>query len=152
VSYKEDTTKKIGGKDRKVTLEMKTDKKYYIDTTLNKKKKQDASGRSTCIVCEKGKDCKDAHTAIELDLLPIDKQIKNLKGAIKAQTTLMMNDRPMEPWRPCASDFKVDAVEFGKKKKKKGKDGEDEEDDKKKNKKRLFERENPFDKPWKAEN
>lgn len=71
-------------KDQKVTLEMKTDKKYYIDTTLNKKKKQDASGRSTCIVCEKGKDCKDAHTAIELDLLPIDRQIKNLKGAIKA--------------------------------------------------------------------
>lgn len=84
-------------------------------------------------------------------MLPLDKQIKNLKGAIKAQTTLMMNDRPLEPWRPCASDFKVDEqAELAKKKKKKGE--KEEEDDDKKKKKRLFERENPFDKPWKADN
>jgi hypothetical protein len=42
-------------------------------------------------------------------------------------------------------------VEFGKKKKKKDKEGE-EDDDKKNKKKRLFERENPFDKPWKGDN
>jgi len=83
-------------------------------------------------------------------MLDMKDRLHNLKGAIKAQTHLMMNDRPSEPWRPCASDFKVDEVEFGKKKKKKDDKGE-EEDDKKK-KKRLFERENPFDKPWKAEN
>lgn len=64
----------------------------------------------------------------------------------------MMNDRPLEPWRPCASDFKVTEVEFGKKKKKKDKDGDDDDDKKKNGKKRLFERENPFEKPWKGEN
>ena len=107
LSYKaEPEGKKM--KDQKVRLEMKTDKKYYMDTKLNKKKRQDANGRSCTIVCDKGKDCNLAHYPIQLDLLPLDKQIKNLRGAMKAQDTLMKNDRPMEPWRPCASDFKVD--------------------------------------------
>ena len=41
-------------------------------------------------------------------MLDMKDRLHNLKGAIKAQTHLMMNDRPSEPWRPCASDFKVD--------------------------------------------
>jgi hypothetical protein len=64
---------------------MKTKDKYYIDGTLTKRNIPDKeTGRMKCVVCPQGKECKHAHTAIELDLTPMPHMIKNLNGLIKS--------------------------------------------------------------------
>jgi chemotaxis protein histidine kinase CheA len=88
-------------------IEMKTKDKYYIDNHLVKQNIQDPkSGTMKCIVCPNGRNCNHAHTAIELDLTPLPQKIKNLNGLIKASSSKLKVDKPLEPWRPCASDFK----------------------------------------------
>ena len=50
-------------------IEMATENKYFVDTKIVRKNIQDpTTGRSKATVCNKGKDCQFAHTAIELDL------------------------------------------------------------------------------------
>lgn len=89
-------------------IEMKTKDKYYMDCTLVKQNFQDPkTGTMKCVVCPSGKNCNKAHTAIELDLTPLPHKIKNLNGLIKSQTQKLKSDKPMEPWRPAASDFKT---------------------------------------------
>jgi len=59
------------------------------------------------VVCHNGKDCKFAHTPIELDLNVLPQKIKNMNNVIKVQDRDLRADKPMEPWRPSAASFKV---------------------------------------------
>jgi hypothetical protein len=56
---------------------------------------------------EKGKctdrECGFAHFAIELDLVPLDANIKNLQGMIEVSSKKLQNMKPLEPWRPAKS-------------------------------------------------
>ena len=88
-------------------IEMKTKDKYYIDNTFTKSNTLDKNGRMNCQVCPAGKKCSHAHTAIELDLTPLPHQIKNLTGLIKSQQAQLKSDKPTQPWKPAASDFKL---------------------------------------------
>jgi len=66
-------------------IEMKTKDKYYVDAHLTKQNIQDPkTGANKCFICAQGKNCNLAHTAIELDLIPLPHKIKNLNGLIKA--------------------------------------------------------------------
>ena len=60
-------------------IEMKTDSKYYVDRKYTKTVDLDLETQTIkCTVCKAGKNCKHAHTAIELDLAPLSSKIKNL--------------------------------------------------------------------------
>ena len=92
---------------------MKTKDKYYVDSKPAKQNIQDPkTGTMKCIVCPQGKNCPHAHNAIELDLTPLPHQIKNLTGLIKTQNSKLKSDKPIQPWRPCASDFNRDGKCF----------------------------------------
>ena len=70
-------------------IEMKETKKgegkHYIETVIDKREKLDLKTmKITCDVCPKGKDCPHAHNSIQLDLIPIEKSMSNLKGIIKS--------------------------------------------------------------------
>jgi hypothetical protein len=68
-------------------IEMKTKDKHYIETVIDKREKVDLKTMTiTCQVCPKGKECPHAHNAIQLDLIPMTQNIKNLNGIIKSQT------------------------------------------------------------------
>ena len=60
------------------------EKKYYVDTKFQRQNFQDPkTGRMKSVVCHNGKDCKFAHTPIELDLNQLPQKIKNLNNVIK---------------------------------------------------------------------
>ena len=90
--------------------------------------------------------CPHAHTAIELDYTPLEDKIKNLNAVAKAQTHQLKNDRPREPWRPCAQNFKTSDLPDTAKKPKKSTE-EDGEEKKKTARKGILDRENVFLKP-----
>ena len=138
------------GVEAKCKTKKEKGREYYVDTTLSRQKVHDAqTGAQINVACPSRKDCKNAHTAIELNFTKLEDKIHNLSGVIKTQTIKMKNDKPIEPWRPCANDLQMkDLPEYGKKKKKHHHD--DDENDKG-NKKGILERENVFRKPYEKE-
>jgi hypothetical protein len=63
---------------------MKTAGKYYVQNVISRKTVQDSkTHKETCYVCPKGHNCPHAHNPIELDLIPISSNIKNLNSIIK---------------------------------------------------------------------
>lgn len=87
-------------------IEMKTDSKYYIDRKYTKTVDLDLETQTIkCTVCKAGKNCKHAHNAIELDLAPLSSKIKNLQVVVKSEKHKLLNDKPLEPWRPAARNF-----------------------------------------------
>jgi hypothetical protein len=83
-----------------------------------------------------------------MEFTQLDHQVKNLNGVIKAQTIKLKNDKPIEPWRPCANNFSANDLPDKSKKKK---HVEDENEDKKNKRKGILERENVFRKPYEKE-
>jgi hypothetical protein len=80
--------------------------KYYIDINIEKKFVQDAeTNKEKCYICPRGKECPHAHNPIQLDLIPLKNNIKNLSGIVKSQTIKLKNAKPLEPWRPSAASF-----------------------------------------------
>ena len=128
---------------------MKTAKAYYIDTTINKQRILDQKTEQVkCVVCPQGKNCPHAHNPIELEFTKLGHKMSNLTGVIKAQTIKLKNDKPIEPWRPCANNFSANDLPDKTKKKK---HSEEENDDKKDKRKSILERENVFRKPYEKE-
>lgn len=50
--------------------------------------------------CERGNDCDKAHWAIELDLVSLEDNIRNLQDMIKTSTKKLKESKPLEAWRP----------------------------------------------------
>lgn len=131
-------------------IEMKTKDKHYIETVIDKREKLDLKTMTiTCQVCPKGKECPHAHNSIQLDLIPMKDNIKNLNGIIKSQTSKLKNAKPLEPWRPSAKNFVPGEVEQPSRKPK----VTEEEEEKRQATKRkgILERENVFRKPYEKE-
>jgi hypothetical protein len=65
-------------------ITMKTKGKYYVSTNREKHTVLDPkTQRESCLICPKGNQCSKAHTAIQLDLIPLTTTIKNLSGVVK---------------------------------------------------------------------
>lgn len=60
-------------------IKMKTKDAYHIKTVLEKTKVMDAKTKQeTCYLCPKGHNCPHAHNPIELDLIPLKTNLKQL--------------------------------------------------------------------------
>jgi len=83
---------------------MKGKDSYYVKRVGEKHFSVDKThGTKICQACPKGSHCPHAHNAIQLDLIPLASNIKNLTGIMKSQTAKLKNNKPVEPWRPCLS-------------------------------------------------
>lgn len=132
-------------------VDMKTENKYYVDAKISRQYMLDhATGKKKCVVCPNGKNCPHGHSAIDLDFTKLKNKIQNLSGVIKVQSTKMKNDKPLEPWKPCAQSFSAaDLPDHGKKKK--AANENEEEAEKGDKRKSILERENVFRKPYEKE-
>lgn len=94
--------------------------------------------------CPEGDNCGDAHFAIELDLVTLETNIKNLTGMIGTTTKKLKESKPLDPWRPVKSGVVEDTdLMHMKSKKRKRMDDDDDEDERKPGEKEdIFEREN----------
>jgi len=92
---------------------MKTKGKYYIHTNKEKTTVMDhKTQRESCLICKEGKECKKAHTAIQLDLIPITTTIKNLTGVVKVQNHDMKTTKPADVWKPVAGHVELGGKYF----------------------------------------
>ena len=55
--------------------------------------------RESTLICPKGNECSKAHTAIQLDLIPLATTIKNLSGVVKVQNNDLKHAKPSQPWK-----------------------------------------------------
>ena len=88
-------------------IQMKKEDKYFVDRNTERVLVQDPKNKNKQkqVICLRGKDCPYAHNPIELDLIPIQSNISNLQGIVKSQSIKLKNAKPIEPWRPAASNF-----------------------------------------------
>lgn len=87
---------------------MPTKDKYYVDATINRQNILDTKTlRMKCFVCPLGAECPHAHTAIELDLNPLQVKIRNLGVVMKSESQKLKNDKSNKPWKPCAANFET---------------------------------------------
>jgi hypothetical protein len=106
--------------------------------------------------------CPYAHGPLELDLVKLEANIKNLQGVANSESMKLKDMKPLEPWKPAKSGishgknylitFQANLEEEMFKKKKKKNDGDDENSPKKrKTEENIFEREDIRKMPFEAE-